>query len=173
MVHVRQKLTVSRVVVLLVALLLAACGQPRVTQPATANPSDQGQPMSSSSQTAADAPSTLGPAASVPGGPDTAVSGEPGQPGRAGGGGVLQGQVTDSSGKPIAGVMVMPVSTDNPPQAVPEMAVMTNEEGRYEWTLTPGAYTLTFNAEGYAPATQDVNVKPDQPTTLDVTLQQQ
>lgn len=171
MVHVSHKFNVSAVIVLLIALLLTACGQPTVNQPATANPSGSGQTMNTPSQPT-DALTPSGADAGTDG-PDTAVSGAPGQPGGEGGGGVLQGQVSDSRGTPIAGVMVVPVSTDTPPQAVPEIAVMTNEEGRYQWTLSPGAYTLTFNAEGYTPATHDINVNPNQSTTLDVTLQQQ
>lgn len=103
--------------------------------------------------------------------PDTPVSGLPGQPGAQAQGNVVQGQVTSTDGKSIAEVIVLPQSADTPPQAVPEVAVVTDEQGRYQWSLPTGAYTLTFTKDGYAPLIQPVVVAPDRPATLDVVLQ--
>lgn len=152
--------------ILFFGLLLAACGQQSPGQPAD-NAGGQAQPASSANASSNnEQPATN---ANAPSGPDSPVSGQPGQ----GGGNAmgLQGTVTDSTGQPVAGVMVVPQSTENPPQPIPEIAVMTTEDGRFQWSLPPGAYKLTFNAEGFAPTTQDVTVQADAPTALDVTLQ--
>ncbi len=104
--------------------------------------------------------------------PDAPVSGQPGQAAGPAAGSLVQGQVADTDGKPVTEVIVVPHSTDTPPQAVPEKAVFTNEQGRYQWTLPAGRYTLTFTKDGYAPVTEAVIIVPDQPATLDVVLQQ-
>ena len=105
-------------------------------------------------------------------GPDSPVSGQPGQPGNQVNGNMVQGRVTDATGQPLAQVSVTPQSTDTPPQAVPEIAVLTDDQGQYQWTLPPGTYTLTFVHEGYAPLTKAVVVQ-NQPTMLDVTLERE
>jgi hypothetical protein len=86
-------------------------------------------------------------------------------------GGIVEGRITDAAGNPIAGVLVMPASSAKPPEAVPEIAVLTDAQGRYTWHLSPGPYTFTVTHEGYAPATQQIVVKPDQPVKLDLALQ--
>ncbi len=139
---------------LVCALLLAACGETGSLQPG----GSQGDTVNETT---------------VPGGLDAPVSGAPGDQAAPGAGSGARGTVTDSAGAPVAGVLVTPQSTDTPPQAVPEVAVMTDDQGRYQWSLAPGAYTLTFTAEGYAPATEAVVVGPAVPVTLDVTLRKQ
>ncbi len=145
-------------VVLLLGLLVVACGRESPGTPSGARASSQDR--SGSNPTA-------------PGGPDTPASGMPGQAGGPVGGARVQGQVTDAAGRPLAGVLVTPQSTDSPPQGVPEIAVQTDDQGHFQWMLAPGQYTLTFAREGYAAKTQAVVVKSDQSTTLDVILNQQ
>lgn len=156
-----------RVVVMLVAwLLLAACGQSGngsadpnapVTNTGSAAPVDPNAPVTNTS--------------AVPVDPNAPVTGMPGQPGGGSVGPGVSGRVVDAAGQPIAGVLVVPQSTDSPPQALPEIAVMTNEQGAYQWSLPTGAYTLTFTAEGYTETSEPVTVVQGQPVTLDVTLQ--
>lgn len=140
---------------LVCALLLVACGQTGSAQPSG---SEGGSQRDNGIETPA------------PGGLDAPVSGAPGDQGAPGAGSGMRGTVTDSAGAPVAGVLVMPQSTDTPPQAVPEVAVMTDEQGRYQWSLVPGGYTVRFSAEGYTPATEAVVIQ-QAITTLDVTLQ--
>ncbi|GAA1906717.1 carboxypeptidase-like regulatory domain-containing protein [Lapillicoccus jejuensis] len=53
------------------------------------------------------------------------------------------GHVTDAAGAPVAGVLVEATSLDRPLKPVPEKAVLTDGEGRYEWYgLAPGRYRL-------------------------------
>lgn len=114
--------------------------------------------------------STGGGAPAGAGGPDTSVSGQPGDPGGKATGAVVEGVVTDAAGKPVAGAVVMPKSADTPPQAVPEKAVFTDEQGRYTWTLSPGKYTLSISHNGAVTETEAVTVTEAQPAKLDVSL---
>ena len=110
----------------------------------------------------------------APTGPDAPVSGVPGQSGGGSRGSMVTGRVVDPAGQPVVGAMVMPQSKDTPPQPIPEIAVMTNADGRYQWSLPPGRYTFTVHHERYAPTTSDsVTVTHDQVTTLDITAQKQ
>ncbi len=154
--HGRTRRSVWISVVLLLGLLMVACGG-----------------ESSGASSGAGSQDLSGSTASVPDGPDTPASGAPGQSGGLAGGAGVQGQVTDAAGRPLAGVLVTPQSTDNPPHGVPEIAVQTDDQGHYQWTLAPGQYTLTFAGEGYGPQTKAVVVNSGQSATLDVTLNQQ
>jgi Carboxypeptidase regulatory-like domain len=155
--HLLPRATASLGLILLLVLILAACGQASTGNTAGADMNRQEQPT---------------------GGPNASVSSDTPQARQleiadTPSGGVAQGRIIDSAGNPIAGVLVMPESTANPPQAIPEIAVLTDEQGRYQWTLSPGPYKFTFTREGYAPITQTIVIKPDQPAKLDVTLQKQ
>jgi hypothetical protein len=154
----RRRFSAWMSIVLVIGLLLAACGQVPSGSGPGGGMDRQEQPTSN---------------------PDTSISSDtpaarPPEPARdEGRGGLVQGQVTDAAGQPLAGVLVVPESTDTPPQAVPEIAVMTDDRGRYQWTLAAGHYRLVFTREGYAPVSQMITVKPDQPATLDVQMQPQ
>jgi hypothetical protein len=138
-------------------LLLAACAQTGSQPSSGAN--DPNAPVSNTD-------------ASVPPDPNQPVTGFPGQPGAPATGAAVEGRVTDAAGQPVAGVLVIPQSTDSPPQPIPEIAALTNEQGRYQWSLPPGAYTLTFSREGYASTSAPVTIVQGRSATLDVTLQQ-
>lgn len=126
----------------LIVLLLAACGAQAPADGATDNPNEP-----------------------VMSGSDAASGQATGSPT------MVQGRVVDAAGSPLAGVLVVPQSTDQPPQPVPEIAVQTGADGTYQWTLPPGSYTLLFNAQGFAPTTADVVIPDGQVVTADVTLQ--
>jgi hypothetical protein len=83
----------------------------------------------------------------------------------------VTGQIRSSSGTPIAGASVLPRSLDASGPAIPEIAIESDEDGRYEWPLRPGAYELTFAAEGYGRTSQQVVVRQATVATVDVRLQ--
>ncbi|WP_033430655.1 carboxypeptidase-like regulatory domain-containing protein [Saccharothrix syringae] len=56
---------------------------------------------------------------------------------------VIAGTVVDDAGRPVEGALVQPRSLDEPPLAVPELAVMSGPDGRYEWRLAAGRYEFT------------------------------
>lgn len=51
------------------------------------------------------------------------------------------------------------------------MAVGSEDDGQYQWTLDPGEYEIPFSLEGYQPATRRVTVRPCEVTRLDVGLE--
>jgi len=83
----------------------------------------------------------------------------------------VEGRVTAPGQKPLAGVSVQPRSLDEPATAIPEMAVVSEDDGQYQWTLDPGEYEITFSVEGYQPATRRVTVRSGEATRLDVELE--
>jgi hypothetical protein len=83
----------------------------------------------------------------------------------------VEGRVTAPGQKPLAGVSVQPRSLDEPAAAIPEMAVVSEDDGQYHWSLRPGEYEISFALEGYQPATQKVTVRSSQVTRLDVELE--
>lgn len=83
----------------------------------------------------------------------------------------VEGRVTAPDQKPLAGVSVQPRSLDQPATAIPEMAVVSQDDGQYRWTLRPGEYEISFTLEGYQPATHRVTVRPRELTRLDVELE--
>lgn len=61
--------------------------------------------------------------------------------------GAITGRVLSAGGEPLAGCSVLPTATSRPRPPVPEMAVMTNADGRYRWPLHPATYTVTAYCE--------------------------
>lgn len=53
------------------------------------------------------------------------------------------GSVVSTSGAAVAGAMIVVRSTDTPSRPVPELAVMSGEDGRFAWPLPPGRYELS------------------------------
>jgi len=82
----------------------------------------------------------------------------------------VQGHVTTPDGRPIAGAFVQAASLETPSPPIPDLAILTQADGRYQWALLPGTYALTVSAEGYRPATQPVTIPPGRVVTQDVTL---
>jgi len=109
-------------------------------------------------------------------GPDHPVSSSGGAAAVDGGGHAgaeagVEGHVTAPGPKPLENVAVRPRSLDEPAAAIPEMAVVSEPDGHYRWTLSPGQYEISFTAEGYKPAIRRTTVSPGQVTRLDVTLE--
>jgi len=59
--------------------------------------------------------------------------------------------------------------TSAPP--IPEIAIITDSNGRYTWSLFPGTYELTVSAAGYRSASRQVTIKAGQVVTADFALE--
>lgn len=53
----------------------------------------------------------------------------------------VEGEVVDATGKAVAGALIQPVPIDGS-GPVPDMAVVTDVDGRFVWRLRPGRYRL-------------------------------
>lgn len=82
----------------------------------------------------------------------------------------LSGSVRGESGKPAVGALVVPRSLQSAGPAIPELAILSDEGGRYAWPLHPGAYELTVTAEGYEPARGRGDVTQGTVTGIDFVL---
>ena len=81
------------------------------------------------------------------------------------------GQVTTSDGRPVKGAFVQPRSLGDPSPRIPEIAILTDTEGRYTWPLFPGTYEISVSAEGYRREVKQVAVETGQVVSVDFTLQ--
>ena len=75
------------------------------------------------------------------------------------GAGSVAGSVSGPTGQPVAGVLVVPVSLEEPAVAVPERAVVTDQDGRFRWELPAGRYELRLAGAGISGSTT-VTVRP-------------
>lgn len=82
----------------------------------------------------------------------------------------LSGSVRDEAGKPVVGAMVVPRSLQRPGPAIPELAILTDDSGRYAWPLPPGSYELVVTADGHQVAQRRGSVTEGTLTTLDIVL---
>jgi Carboxypeptidase regulatory-like domain len=71
--------------------------------------------------------------------------------------GTVTGRV-EAGGEPVRRVLIEPLSLDDPAPPVPELAVFTDDTGRYEWRLPAGSYRLTTRAGRYHPSSGRVDV---------------
>jgi hypothetical protein len=83
----------------------------------------------------------------------------------------VRGRVTRVDGSPVADALITPRALDVPSPPIPDLAVVTGRDGRYEWRLTPGHYEITVSADGYRLSTKQVTVTRARVTTLDFTLE--
>jgi len=83
----------------------------------------------------------------------------------------VQGRVTDTMGHPVVGALITPTSLDTPSQAIPDIAIVTDQEGHYAWRLLPGNYMIAVFANGYVRAAQPVTVKAHETAQLDFVLE--
>jgi hypothetical protein len=82
----------------------------------------------------------------------------------------IAGKITDSDGRPVAGASVQPESLDEPSTPIPEIAIVSESDGRYAWRLAPGTYEISVSAEGYRGIAKKATVKAGQQVTLDFKL---
>ena len=83
----------------------------------------------------------------------------------------VTGVVRDADGHPVHGVNVAMISLDEPANPVPELAVLTDEHGRYRWpaSVPPGRYRLVVTA-GQGTASTVVDVPAGGTASADLTL---
>jgi hypothetical protein len=105
-------------------------------------------------------------------GEDQPVSALPGTEAREAPGYGVRGRVTSVEGAPIAGGIVQAESLDEPKQAIPDLGVMTGEDGGYWWPFKPGRYRLSITAKGYQTVSQNVVVRPNELARLDFSLKE-
>lgn len=82
----------------------------------------------------------------------------------------IEGTVTAADGTPVAEAFVQAESLDRPAQRIPELAIVTDGNGRYLWPLSPGRYRISVSAEGHPPASDTATVETGRRTTLSFTL---
>ncbi|MDA3643021.1 carboxypeptidase-like regulatory domain-containing protein [Saccharopolyspora indica] len=74
------------------------------------------------------------------------------------------------------GCTVVPTSADEPAQYVPELAVFSDQQGRYSWNLRPGRYSVqalyysSADSSTVLGSPAEVVIKSDQTATLDLTV---
>jgi hypothetical protein len=99
-------------------------------------------------------------------GPNDSVSHEePQTPGALAEG--VTGTVAEEGGRPVEGAMIVPKSLDINGPAIPEIAIFSDKDGRYQWPLRPGRFEVLVRASGYGDVTQQVTVAPRTVATLD------
>jgi hypothetical protein len=80
------------------------------------------------------------------------------------------GQVTDKNGAPLVEVSVVVTKGT---VSIPEMAIVTDENGEYIWYLPPGTFTLTATKEGYIQQSVEVKIEAGaSPLIVNFTLSQ-
>jgi Carboxypeptidase regulatory-like domain len=72
----------------------------------------------------------------------------------------IAGVVVDEAGAPIPDVFVQVAPADPAAGPVPEIAIMTDDRGRYQWPLPPGRYVVSIAPAGVAPQSKEVVVEP-------------
>jgi hypothetical protein len=83
----------------------------------------------------------------------------------------VEGRVTRPDGEPIVGAFVQARSLDDPAPPIPEIAIVTDEDGRYAWPLEPGRYQISVSSDGYRSARKSVSFRAGEVKTLDFVLQ--
>jgi hypothetical protein len=83
----------------------------------------------------------------------------------------IVGHVRTQSGAPLDGVVVLAESLDPGGRPIPELAIPTDQNGRFFWELEPGRYRLTFVRDGRTLGTRDVLLPADRrAVAIDVVL---
>ena len=82
----------------------------------------------------------------------------------------VQGRVTSESGQAIVGVLVQARSMQRPSLPVPDIAVVTDRTGGYQWSLRPGRYEFAFILDGQRLLTRQADVARNAVTRLDVRI---
>jgi len=78
----------------------------------------------------------------------------------------VTGFVTTMDGRPIVEAWIQAKSLDKPTNPIPEIAIVTNKEGKYKWPLVAGKYEISVSIDNRQYANKVVTVKPGQTTTL-------
>jgi hypothetical protein len=82
----------------------------------------------------------------------------------------VSGRITNDDGAAVQGASVVAASLEPGGPAVPEMAIVSDAKGHYQWPLRAGRYQLTAAADGYQRASKKVTVTAGEVATLDFVL---
>jgi Carboxypeptidase regulatory-like domain len=82
----------------------------------------------------------------------------------------VAGRIIDEDGSAVEGASVLAAPLDPGGPAVPEIAIVSDAMGRYQWPLRAGRYAITVVADGYQRGSKEVAVKAAEITTLDFVL---
>lgn len=140
----------------LLVLGTVSCGARALAEPATPEPTAGIQPNVKPGNATA-TPNLTPLATLVPGDPNAPISNTTPipsipLPNRT----VLHGRITDAAGNPIARARI---SIPKASQPVPEIAYLSNADGKYTLSVPHGEYTLAVNADGFAQQTQNVTTQ--------------
>lgn len=83
----------------------------------------------------------------------------------------VAGVVVATSGAPIADVFVQAVPADAAAGPVPEIAIVTDERGRYHWPLPPGRYLLSVAPAGFGAQVKEVVIAPQRLADLNFVVE--
>ncbi len=82
----------------------------------------------------------------------------------------LSGRVETEDGRPVTGAMIVPVPLGDNTPAIPEIAILTDTAGRYNWPLPAATYEVSVSVEGYRAAKRRVEVGAGAVVTLNFVL---
>lgn len=80
----------------------------------------------------------------------------------------IRGRLLRSGERPVAGAVIAARSLDRPARPIPEIAIVTDDDGRFQWPLRPGTYRLAALLDGREVATATVTVEPGQVTSIEM-----
>jgi len=83
----------------------------------------------------------------------------------------VAGQIMDRRGRPVVGALVQPRSLDDPSPPIPEVAIVSDGDGRYTWRLVPGRYEISVSAPGYQGVARQITVKAGKEATENFTME--
>lgn len=105
-----------------------------------------------------------------PASPDSPVSGGSGNSTAQQHAEGVAGQITNEDGSAVEGASVLAKPLDPGGPAIPEIAIESDAQGRYQWPLRAGRYEITVVVDGYQRVSKQVAVKTGENTTLDFVL---
>jgi hypothetical protein len=82
------------------------------------------------------------------------------------------GLVTSRDGAVITGAMIVPTPRFRNSPPIPEIAITTDSEGRYQWPLPPGSYQITVISNGFTKQALNVEVKKNRLSKLNFVMDQ-
>lgn len=82
----------------------------------------------------------------------------------------VTGFVTSREGHPIISAWIQAKSLNNPANPIPEIMILTNGAGEYQWPLSPGRYEISVFIDNKQQEAKLVTVQPGQATSLDFNL---
>jgi hypothetical protein len=80
----------------------------------------------------------------------------------------IAGRLVTASGHPVAGARITAQSLDPTGGPIPEIAILSDAEGRFAWPLRPGRYRLAALIDGREVAAATAIVEPHRVSTLEL-----